>query len=588
MSVKFTLQNIQNLIAKAVTNQAKIDPKKEIFLFSDIVEEVIFIDKLIQCYNSNNKTVESIESELREAVKKRDMTKDPREKQAARKKIRTLKNTLFNQMKFEKEHLSDYPTRNIFNPSLYEFDMQYSKFVKKNCFFDPNADSKFIRNGIEYSCSLFSPEGEYNPKNTKCFVRYHGIFDLDVPAKDRTVTLHKLDETWGFSFWKQFYSVNVPVEDLANIELINAFLILYTEMTRVITMENKRKDIQEAQANGKTPKEINVLKETLYWDKCDKLKEDISKHLKHFDTFRENDEVFQVITELYNGSIEFYERTGAGYPCKHFRYPGVFDNWKDGVEWCFKNISEFNAPFIRGYLKNFTGLEKLGLIQIHDRDSTGSRFVSFFKTTPFVLLRDLLKTILDGQIGHTDEMKENYLRIFENLAELFEERFIDFDPDPNYRFDNDYTVSEFSYIAAERYMNTTLAMAIIFLIWQNQRLVSIKTADDAARLDKLLAFALRTFERFGCETWKYLDLHDQDFKAIDRLEPHQKNMRELLIYFGISRSDWLSYKKIDEQFKYFHQYLPRAIHGRYMRDKNYKREFEKKSKVRILIGFDTA
>lgn len=582
MSVKFTLQNIQNLIAKAVTNQAKIDPEKEIFLFSDIVEEVIFIDKLIQCYKSNNKTVESIESELREAVKKRDMTKDPREKQAARKKIQTLKKTLFNQMKFEKEHLSDYPTRNVFNPSLYEFDMQHSKFVKKNCFFDSNADSKFIRNGIEYNCSLFSPEGKYDPKNTKCLVRYHGIFDLNVPVKDRTVTLHKLDETWGFSFWRQFYSVNVPVEDLDNIKLINSFLILYTEMTRVITMENKRKDIQEAQANGKSPKEINVLKETLYWNKCDKLKEDISKHRKHFDTFRENDEVFKVITELYNGSIEFYDGNQYGYPCKHFRHPKMFNNWKDGVEWCFKNISELNAPFIRGYLKNFIKIDTIKLITIHDSDSPDDCKTPYLKTTPYILLREFLRCLHDGNVGNSDVIKKNRLRTLDQLTKVFKERFMDFPCEKNSTFNDDCTKNEFSYIAAEQYMDTILALEIIITIDQNAKLLLIESQEDVKLLDTLLEFAIECFKRHGCETLKYVSAQSS------RFETYKVHLHELLVYFGISPLDWIEFKDYENLFKSFGKYLPTAIHQKLMECEDYEYEFEKESTKRALIGFTTA
>ena len=577
MSVEFTLQNVKNLISKAVIRPEMVNKQENIFLFNEIVEEVIFIDKLVQWYNSENKQISAIEFKLREALHKAQTLKGEA-KRVINNEIYALKGELSKQIINEKRN-GKYIVREVFNPNVYIFDTRKKDFIMNNCFFKFNPSSVVFKpSGLEYKCSLFSQNGDYNPQNNIYNVHYYGIFTLNVPIKRRTISFEKLDDTWGLGFWKQFYNMNISVEDLDNINLINSFLILYTEMTRIIVKDLKNAEIKENLSKGISPKEIELLKEK-FWKKCDWLKEEIFKFRNQFNTFKTNDEVFKIITELYNGSIEFYDGNQIGYPCKHFRHPEIFNNWKDGVEWCFKNINEFNAPFIRGYLKNFTKLNTFKVIEIHNNDSSEELKIPFSKTTPFILLREFLRSIHDGNVGNNDYTKKNRLRILEQLAELFQERFIDFDKEQDSKFNDDYTINEFSYIGAECHMNTILALTIILMIHENGKLLLIKSRKDVDRLDKLLDFALNTFKIYKCESWKYV------CKKASGFEDYKNNLRELLIYFGISKEDWFEYKDYENLFKAFGMYLPKTIHQKYMECEDYEYEFERESKKRILIGF---
>lgn len=578
MSITFTLQNIKNIINKSVTTPELVNKKENIFLFKEIVEEVIFIDKLIQWYNSENKKVSMIESKLREALNKSETLKGE-EKKLNNVKIYDLKGELSKQINWEKQN-GKWIVRKVFNPNAFIFDTRRKVFIQNNCFFkfDPSSPI-FSQNGLDYKCSLFSQDGNYDPNRCIYNVHYYGIFNLNVPIRKRTISLEKLDDSWGLGFWKQFYNMNIGPEDFNNIDIINSFLIIYTEMTRIIIQSLKNAEIKESLIKGITPKEIELLKEK-FWAKCDLLKEKIFKYRNQFDTFMDNDEVFQIITELYNGSIDFYDGNQIGYPCKYFRHLEIFSNWKDGVEWCFKNISEFNAPFIRGYLKNFTRLNTFKVIEIHDSDSPAELLIPYSKTTPFILLREFLRAVHDGNIGNDDYMKKNRLRILEQLAELFQERFVNFEREQESRFDDDYTINEFSYIGAENHLNTILGLAIILMIQENTKLLLIKSQKEVDRLDKILEFALNAFKQFGCESLKYV------CKKASAIENYKNELRDLLVYFGISSDDWFEYKDYENLFKSFGAYLPKVIHLKYMECEDYEYEFEKNLKMRSLIGFN--
>lgn len=578
MSVEFTLQNVKSLLAKAVVKPEMVNVQEKIFLFSNIVEEVVFIDKLIQWFNSENRKVAEIESNLREAMNKVNTARGEAKKKI-NDEIYVLKGDLSRQINWEKQN-GKYIVRNVFNPNPYVFDTKKKVFVPNSCFFKHVPTSPVFKPaGIDYKCSLFSPNGIYDPKISIFKVHYHGIFDLNVPMKRRTISLNILDDTWGLGFWKIFYNVKINAEDIDNVDLINSFLILYTEMTRIIVKDLKSAEIKENIVKGISPKEIELLKEK-FWEKCDLLKEKIFKYRNQFNTFMTNDEVFQIITELYNGSVDFYNGNQIGYPCRHFRHPEVFSNWKDGVEWCFKNISEFNAPFIRGFLKNFTRLNTFKVIEIHDSDSPSELLIPYLKTTPYILLREFLRAVHDGNVGNNDYMKKNRLRILEQLAELFQERFVDFEREQKSTFDDDYTINEFSYVGAENHMNTILGLTIILMIHENKKLLLIKSQKEVDRLDKILEFALNAFKQFGCESWKHV------CKKASAIENYKNDLRDLLVYFGISNENWFEYKDYENLFKSFGSYLPKAIHLKYMECEDYEYEFEKNLKTRSLIGFN--
>ena len=154
MSVEFTLQNVKNLISKAVTKPEMVNKQENIFLFNEIVEEVIFIDKLVQWYNSENKQISAIEFKLREALRKAQTLKGEA-KRVINNEIYALKGELSKQIINEKRN-GKYIVREVFNPNVYIFDTRKKDFIMNNCFFKFNPSSVVFKpSGLEYKCSLF-------------------------------------------------------------------------------------------------------------------------------------------------------------------------------------------------------------------------------------------------------------------------------------------------------------------------------------------------------------------------------------------------------------------------------------------------
>lgn len=499
-----TQKSLSQIISNAVLSLEQANPSRGIFFIGDVAEELLWFRSCVKIYNAE------------QSGKKQENTQS----------ILT-----------------------VFDPSKNLFKV------------DPN---HFIFKGLDYFVTRFDSRFRYK---IKVSIHYKGIFKYGTKPNQRPISFDKLDDSWCFSLWKQFYQKRPVAADIS-IPLINMYFIVFTEMQRSLILVDRAKERVRHRGN---------FDENRYWKEVDHLREIIAKE-KTLDL--KNPKVFFAVTELVNGKPGFYFQE-CSYPCIHVLEPHLFEDQQAAFAWCFNNLRPENFGLISGFLKNFSRKSSSIPISIFDHDSSPQEKVQYRKTTPYVLFREFLGYVKDAWAsGNSIENLENRLILLEDLVKIVNAHFLDFPEDQNPTMDGNDVATVLGFVNIETHFVTILAIQILAVVSKADSMLSIKTQDDATRVNNLLRFAIDVFSKYECKTWKYLNkkFRPGDFEHIA--------MQELMVYVGLTQHNWIEFKDYTEVFKRFGVYVPGFIHASLIEDYDYELEYNQyKFKQDLIMGY---